>query len=269
MRELNTGAALPCRPSRSQFFVRTGRIVVAGSAPWQRAQLRMALEFEGHRVLEAETADQILQESSSGLNHVLILSPGFDGMDQYELCRAIRRNSDLGIIVVPGDDSRQGRIDALNAGADDYLSSPFVLQELLARVRAVLRRVTQSRSDDQGNQVILQDRAIDFQSRKIKGPGSRVSHLTPKEFLVLQCLVSHANTAFTNQNLSQSVWQRDGVGDVEYVRVVIRQLRRKLEPDPDNPRYLLTERSVGYRFLLPPAAGQSAATERSRLSLAS
>jgi two-component system KDP operon response regulator KdpE len=269
MRDLNTGAALPCCPSRSRFFIRTGWILVAGGSARQRAQLRMALEFEGHQVAEAETADQTLEETCSGLHQALILCSGFEEMDRYELCRAIRRTSELGIIVVPGDDSRQGRIDALNAGADDYLSSPFVLQELLARLRAVLRRVTQSRSEDQGNQVVLQDRAIDFQSRKIRGPGSRVSHLTPKEFLVLQCLISHANTAFTNQSLSQTVWQRDGLGDVEYVRVVIRQLRRKLEPDPDNPRYLLTERSVGYRFLMPPAAGQSAATGRPQLSLAS
>jgi DNA-binding response OmpR family regulator len=269
MRELNTGAALPCCPSRSRFFVRTGRIVVAGSSGRQRTQLRMALEFEGHLVEEAETADQTRREACSGSHHVLILTSGFEGAEQYELCRTIRQSSDLGIIVVPGTDTRQGRIDALNAGADDYASSPFVLQELLARVRAVLRRVMRARSDDSRNQVILQDRAIDFQSRKIKGPGQSISHLTPKEFLVLQCLVSHPNTAFTNRTLSQTVWQRDGQGDFEYVRVVVRQLRRKLELDPDHPQYILTERSVGYRFLLPAAMDQSPAVDRSVLSLAS
>jgi two-component system KDP operon response regulator KdpE len=229
----------------------------------------MALEFEGHQVAEAETADQTLREACSGSHQVLILSSGFEETDRSELCRAVRRNSDLGIIVVPGDDSRQARIDALNAGADDFISSPFVLQELLARVRTVLRRVTRSRSDERRNQVILQDRAIDFQSRKIKGPGSCVSRLTPKEFLVLQCLVSYPNKAFTNQYLAQTFWGRDGRGDVEYVRVVIRQLRRKLEPDPDNPRYIVTERSIGYRFLMAPPAADSDATDcPSQLALA-
>jgi two-component system KDP operon response regulator KdpE len=154
------------------------------------------------------------------------------------------------MIVLGGhDDTRQGRIDAFNAGADDYVSSPFVLRELLARVRAVLRRV--ARFDDEGHQIVLDDRAIDLKSYEIRGPGSRVSHLTPKEFLVLQCLIAHPNKAFTHQRLAQTVWQRDGGGEVEYLRIVIRQLRRKLEPDPDNPRYILTERSVGYRFELP------------------
>ena len=103
----------------------------------------------------------------------------------------IRVQSDLGIIVFveAHDDTRQGRIDALNAGADDYLPSPFVVRELLARLRAVLRRVT--RFDDEHGQIVLHDRAVDLKSYKIRGPGSRVTHLTPKEFLVLQCLVTN------------------------------------------------------------------------------
>jgi two-component system KDP operon response regulator KdpE len=233
---------------------------VAGSGAQERKELRVALEFDGHKVAEAQTTDHALREAWSGLHHVLILSSGFEGIEADELCRKIRRKSDLGIIVLAADEMKEGRIDALNAGADDYLSSPFVLQELLARVRALLRRVTPS--DDRGNQIILQDRVIDFQSHKIRGPGSRVSHLTPKEFLVLQCLVAHADKAFTHRSLSQTVWQRDGGGELEYIRIVIRQLRRKLEPDPDNPRYILTERSVGYRFRLP-LAGQSPAAELS------
>lgn len=241
---------------------------MASSGAEERKELRTGLEFEGHHVSEAETADQTLEETCSGLHHVLILASGFEGIEPYGLCRTIRQKSDLGIIVVAGNDTKQGLIDVLNAGADDYLASPFVVQELLARVRAVLRRVT--RFDEEGHQIILQDRAIDLQSHKIKGPGRRVSRLTPKEFLVLQCLVAHANKAFTHQNLAQTVWQRDGGGEVEFMRAVIRQLRLKLEPDPDNPRYILTERSVGYRFHMPPPAEQSASTElASHLSLAS
>jgi two-component system KDP operon response regulator KdpE len=240
-----------------RFSVRAGRIIVAGNGSMQRADLRVALEFEGHQVVETETADQTLEETCSGLHHVLIVSSGFEGIEPHELCREIRLKSDLGIVVLGSHDgTRQGRIDALNAGADDYVPSPFVLRELLARVRAVLRRV--ARCDGEERQIILHDRAIDLKSYKIRGPGSRVSHLTPKEFLLLQCLIAQPNKAFTHQRLAQTVWQRDGGGEVEYLRIVIRQLRRKLEPDPDNPRYILTERSVGYRFELPsqlPLAG--------------
>jgi len=253
---MNAGAALTPRPSISRFSVKPGRIIVSHRDPQERKELRVALEVEGHQVAEAETADQTLQETCSGPHHVLILDSRFEGIEPCELCRTIRLKSDLGIIVVAGDDTIQGRIDALNAGADDYLRSPFVQQELLARVRAVLRRVTPS--DDAGRQILLQDRAIDLKSYKIRGPGSRVSHLTPNEFLVLQCLVTHANQVFKHNTLAQTVWRRDGEGDVEYMRIVIRQLRRKLEPDPDNPRYILTERSVGYRFHIPWSAIPSA-----------
>ena len=266
MCELKGSPAVARSLPSSRFTARTGRIIVASSSAQWRKELRLALEFEGHQVAEAETADQTLGGTCSGLHDVLILNSGLDGIEPYELCRSIRLKSDLGIIVLAGHDTKQGRIDALNAGADDYVPSPFVLRELLARVRAVLRRLT--RFDDKGRQIILQDRAIDLESYKIRGPGSRVSHLTPKEFLVLECLVAHSNKVFTHQSLAQTVWQRDGEGEVEYLRIVIRQLRRKLEPDPDNPRYILTERSVGYQFHSP-AAGQSVPAEpSSRLPLA-
>jgi two-component system KDP operon response regulator KdpE len=264
MRELKFWGSAGALPRT--FSLSAGRMVVARSDAQERKELRTALEFDGHQVAEAETADQTLQETCSGLHHVLILDSGLEGMDLYEFCRTIRLKSNLGIIVLAGDDTKQRRIDALNAGADDYLPSPFVLRELLARVRAVLRRVT--RSNDGGRRIILQDRAIDLKSYEIKGPGSRVSHLTPKEFLVLQCLVAHADKAFTHQNLAQTIWQRDGGSDIEYVRVVIGQLRRKLEPDPEKPRYILTERSVGYRFHMPPAGRNAPPEVSSRSSLA-
>jgi len=229
--------------------MKTGRILVASSGVQMRGELRTALEFEGHLVVEAETASQTIEETSSGLHDVLILDSALDGAGPYELCRAIRPKSDLGIILLNRDDSGQGRIDALNAGADDYVPDRFVLAELLARVRAILRRVTRSIGDQR--LIVLQDRAIDFQSHEIKGPDGRVAHLTPKECLVLQHLVTHANRPLTPQSLAQTVWQRDGSGQIEYVRIVVKQLRRKLEPDPDNPRYILTQRSVGYQFQMP------------------
>ncbi|HEY1760374.1 MAG TPA: response regulator transcription factor [Bryobacteraceae bacterium] len=232
-----------------------GRILIAGSGARQRALLRMALETEGHQITDGEDVDRTLREACSGVHQVLILSSGFQSVDRYELCRAIRGRSDLGIIVVLEGDTRKGRIAALNAGADDYIASPFVMQELLARVRDVMRRVTRAVREEKCNRIILPDRAIDLQLRRVRGPAGRVSSLTEKEFLVLRCLVSHANAVSTNRELCETVWQRERRGNVEYIRVVIRRLRRKIEPDPGKPRYIVTERSVGYRFLMPSAAG--------------
>jgi DNA-binding response OmpR family regulator len=229
--------------------MKTGRVLVASSGVEMRGELRIALEFEGHLVVEAETAGQTIDETSSGVHDALILDSELDRMGPYELCRAIRPKSDLGIILLSRDDSGQGRIDALNAGADDYVPDQCVVAELLARVRAILRRVTRSTGNRQI--IVLEDRAIDFQSHEIKGPDGRVAHLTPKECMVLQRLVTQANRPLTPQTLAQTVWQRDGSGQIEYVRVVVKQLRRKLEPDPENPRYILTQRSVGYQFQMP------------------
>jgi two-component system KDP operon response regulator KdpE len=233
--------------------MKTCRILVASSGVEVRKELRTALEFEGHVVVEAETASQTIEETSSGLHDVLLLDAALDGAGAetgpYELCRVIRPRSALGIILLSRDQSAQGRIDALNAGADDYIPDRFVFAELLARVRAILRRVTLS--DGHRPRIVLEDRAIDFQSHQIHGPDGRIAHLTPKECLVLEHLVSHANKPLTPQSLAQTVWQRDGRGQIEYVRIVVKQLRRKLEPDPNNPRYILTQRSAGYQFHMP------------------
>lgn len=249
MRKSNGGAARACSPSRSRSTAKPGRIIVAGSDAEQRTELRIVMELEGHRVMEATDADQLLEMARGGSHRVLILASRSGEMNPYALCRRIRLESDLGIIVLAADDTAQGRIDLWNAGADDYLASPFVYRELQARVRALLRRVT--RIEAEGPEIVLPHCAIDLQTRQIKGPGGRVSSLTPKEFLVLEFLAAHANMAFTCRNLAQSAWQEEGAGKAEYLRLVIRQLRRKLEPNPDQPRYIISERSAGYRFNLP------------------
>jgi len=244
----------------------TGRIIVASGVAEQRKELRAALEFERHQVVEAETAGQTVDRVCSEPYDALLLGSGIGGSGPCDLCRTIRPKSDVGVIVLADQDTRQSKIDVLNAGADDFVPIPFVLPELLARLRAIVRRVTQSH---EGRQIVLQDRAIDLRSHKVKGPSGRVVHLTPKEFSVLQHLVAHAEKPLTHQSLAQSVWQRDAGSEIEYLRIVIKQLRRKLEPDPGNPRYIHTERSVGYRFHMPAPAGQSAPTElASRSSLA-
>jgi two-component system KDP operon response regulator KdpE len=227
---------------------KTSILVAANTAP-MRKELRTALEFERHHVVEAETAGQAMEEIFSARHDLLIVAAGLEGAGSSTLCRTIRLNSDLGIIVLGVEGEPSSSIDALNAGADDYVPSPLVVPELLARVRAILRRVT--RSGEDGKPIVLQDRAIDLKSHRIKGPGDREIHLTPKECQVLKHLVANANKLLTHQRLAQSVWQRDAQGEIEYVRIVIKQLRRKLEPDPENPRYIRTERAAGYWFDMP------------------
>jgi two-component system KDP operon response regulator KdpE len=222
-------------------------LVASSNAP-MRSELRAALELEGHDVSEAVTSAETIQKVSAESHDVLVVDSVMNGIAAHELCRAIRSQSQLGIIVWGGQLGTSA-IDSLNAGADDFIPAPFILPELLARVRAILRRV--ARPTERNQQIILQDRAIDLRSHRIKGPGDREIRLTPKEFQVLQHLVSNANRLLTHQTLTQSVWQRDADGEIEYVRIVIKQLRRKLEQDPDNPQYIRTERAAGYRFHLP------------------
>ncbi len=228
----------------------SGRILVAGGSIPHRAELRTALEFEGYTVAEAESIPQILDETASAKYDALVLDSAFRDAEAHEICRSIRLGSDLGLLVIERGGARDlMAIDCLNAGADDYVPGPFVLAELMARVRAILRRVPPRAS----RKIALLDRSVDLRAHKIIGPGNRTIHLTPKESQVLALLVSNANKSLTHQSLAQAVWQRGADGEFEYVRVVIKQLRRKLEPDPENPRYIHTERAVGYRFEMPAA----------------
>jgi two-component system KDP operon response regulator KdpE len=219
---------------------------VACSSTERRQELRRTLEFEGHEVTEAPNAFQAIQEACSDLYDLLLVDGTVDGAAALALCRAIRPESTLGILVLGRDSA--GAVDALNAGADDYVSSPFVMAELAARVRSILRRVAPRQVP---RQIVLDDRLLDLEARRITGPGLRVSRLTPKEFLVLNSLLAHANTLRTYENLAQTVWRDVGHGELECLRTVVNRLRLKIEPDPKRPRYILTERSVGYQFRLP------------------
>ncbi len=223
-----------------------GRIIVASSAPERRHELMQALGSEGHDVIEVQNASQTIQEASSDLYDLVVMDSTVDGIAAQGLCRAIRPDSKLGIMVL-GVEAGSNPIEALNAGADDFVAAPLMMAEVAARVRTMLRRTVPRRP----KQVVLQDRTIDLVARRITGPGTLVSRLPPKEFLVLHSLIMHANQPRTHQNLAQTLWRGPRQGDRECMRTIVNRLRSKLEPDPEHPRYILTEHSVGYQFRLP------------------
>jgi two-component system, OmpR family, KDP operon response regulator KdpE len=249
--EFSNGAAMsPWGTSAAPrpFAASAGQVIVAGSSTEKRLEVRTALESKGYGITEATAPQNAIRRSCSGEFDLLILDSVIDGIGPYEMCQTIRSKSNIGIIVLRREECDPAGSDLLNAGADDFLSAVLLTDELVARVRAVLRRVPRPASEEQV--IILADRMIDLRSRKVTSPGGRVEHLTPKEFLVLTYLLAHAGQPRTHQNLAQTVWNRNAEGEIEYVRIVIRQLRRKLEPDPEHPRYILTERAIGYRLRL-------------------
>jgi two-component system KDP operon response regulator KdpE len=171
------------------------------------------------------------------------------GMGGLAACREIRGASEAAILVVSVRDQEHDKVAALDAGADDYISKPFSINELMARIRANLRRLP-SLSEQSAPYEIAADLTIDLSSRRVIVQGRSV-RLTPKEFELLQYLLSNANKPITHRKLLQTVWGPDYGNEVEYLRVFISQLRKKIEPDPPHPRYLVTEPWVGYRFVMP------------------
>jgi two-component system KDP operon response regulator KdpE len=170
------------------------------------------------------------------------------GMGGLETCRMIRSSSDIAVIMLTVRDTESDKVEALDAGADDYVTKPFSSPELLARIRAALRRTPQLSPEAQV--VKFDDVEINFNLRRVS-VGSRETRLTPKEFELLQYLVAHPNVPIPHTKLLQSVWGPDYGDEVEYLRVFVNQLRKKIEKNPSTPKYLLTEPWVGYRFHLP------------------
>lgn len=223
------------------------RILIADYDPHSRAVLRRALEGAGYQVTEADARQLALEMARSGQFHVILLDTSMDAMTLGETCRAMRSASSLAIIVLSSISGEKDAIDALTAVADDYMVKPFHVPELLARIRAVLRRLPQSEHNGP-HLVELVDRIIDFKAHQVRTSGNSVMHLTPKECQLLHYLISRANEAVTHRDLLQSVWGSDRKEDVGYLRVFVKQLRRKIEPEPGRPRYILTEPWIGYRF---------------------
>jgi two-component system KDP operon response regulator KdpE len=225
-----------------------GRILVVDDDPQIRRVMRTTLTGEGYEVDDARSGEEALEKLRAGRYELMLLDINMPGMGGIETCRQVRANSDMAIIMLTVRNTEQDKVRALDAGADDFITKPFSTPELLARIRAALRRMPSSPEAGPQN-ITLGNVEIDFQSRKLIVRGSEV-RLTPKEFDLLRYLTLHPNRAIPHRELLQAVWGPDYGDEVEYLRVFVKQLRRKIEPKPDKPRYILTEPWVGYRFSL-------------------
>jgi two-component system KDP operon response regulator KdpE len=226
------------------------RILVVDDEPPIRKLLRTALGAQGYEVVEAETGAAALIALRAGNIGLIVLDLGLPGMDGFELITRIRAaQADGGmvpIVVLSSRDDEAGKVRALDLGADDYVTKPFGAEELLARIRAALRH----RLQQGGEQPVFQvdELSVDIVRRTVTLRGAPVK-FSPREYDLLRLLVAHAGKVLTHKFILESVWGRQS--DVQYLRIYIRALRQKLEDDPAQPRYILTEQGVGYRLKAP------------------
>jgi len=232
--------------------VNGSRILVVDDEPQMRRALRSTLSALGFVVADAESGEAAIQELRDEKFDLILLDINMPGLSGLETCRAVRSRSDVSIIMLTVRDRSLDKIEALDAGADGYVTKPFDVNELLARIRATLRRAPAS-ALGQSNTLQLDGVEISFRDRQVKVNG-RVTRLTPTEQNLLHYFVMHRNTALPHDKILQAVWGPDYGNEVEYLRVFVNQLRKKIELDPAQPRYILTEPWLGYRFNLPETA---------------
>ena len=225
-----------------------GRILVVDDDPQIRRVMRVTLTGQGYEVDDAKNGDSALEKVREQRFDLMLLDMNMPGMSGLETCRAIRSQSEIGIIMLTVRDTESDKVEALDAGADDYITKPYNPPELLARIRAALRR-TPSMQEPTGR-LAIGAVEVDFDSRQVLARGRRM-RLTPKEFELLRYLVAHPNKTLTHRELLQAVWGPDYGDQVDYLRVFVNQLRKKIEPKPSEPTFLLTEPWVGYRLQLP------------------
>ena len=225
----------------------SARIMVVDDDPQIRRVLRTAFVAQGYEAVDARNGEEALEMLRDEKVDLVILDVNMPGMSGLETCRAIRSSSEIPIVMLTVRDAEADKVEALDAGADDYMTKPFGSPELLARIRAALRRSPQTA---EANVVRFDDVEINFTMRRVI-VGNREARLTPKEFDLLQYMVAHPNVPITHTKLLQSVWGPDYGDEVEYLRVFMNQLRKKIEKNPSNPKYLLTEPWVGYRLHIP------------------
>lgn len=227
----------------------TSTILVVDDEPQLRRAMKATLTDLGYAVIEARSGEEALERLRFESPDLILLDLNMPGIGGLETCRAIRDTSETPIIVLSVRNTERDKVQVLDAGADDYVTKPFGIQELLARIRAAMRR-TPAATEAAERTIVSSEIEIDFSSRSVKRMGKSI-RLTPKEFDLLKYLVDHANKPIPHRKLLQTVWGPDYGDEVEYLRVVVNQLRKKIEPVPSQPRHLVTEPWVGYRFALP------------------
>jgi two-component system, OmpR family, KDP operon response regulator KdpE len=232
--------------------VSAGRVLVVDDEPQIRRVMRTALTTAGYEVSDARSGEEAVEQLGDEKFDLILLDVNLPGMSGLEACRVIRHDTlvpDVPIIMLTVRNAEKDIVEALDAGADDYVVKPFGTPELLARIRAALRRAPLPQ-DSAPLRISLKDVEVDFVSRQVSVRGRNV-RLTPKEFDLLRYLVIHPNKVIAHRELLQAIWGPDYGDEVEYLRVFVNQLRKKIEPQPAKPRYLLTEPWVGYRLNLP------------------
>ncbi len=204
------------------------------------------LRSRGYAVTLAATGAEAVDAFERERPDMVILDLGLPDIDGTEVCRLLRERADVPILVLSARGAEKDKVTALDHGADDYITKPFGPEELMARVRASLRR-SLGRDTPLHGQLTRGDLTIDFDRRRVSLSGMEV-RLTPKEFELLTLLVSHAGRVLTHRSILKSIWGTHSTSQPEHLRVLMGQLRKKIEPDAAHPRYLLTEPWVGYRF---------------------
>jgi two-component system KDP operon response regulator KdpE len=228
-------------------------ILVVDDEPQIRRVLRSTLTFRGYELVEAASGEEALELARKIKPDLILLDVNLPGMSGVETCRELRRFMAAPIIMLTVRNAERDKVMALDAGADDYVTKPFGIEELLARVRASLRRHSSAEAIPTFQSKEL---SVDFESRRVTACGVEV-HLAPKEFEVLKHLIAQQGKPVSHRRLLQAVWGPEYGEETENLRVVINQLRKKIEKDPAQPKFILTEPWVGYRFQPPKMAAKS------------
>lgn len=225
--------------------------VLIEDEPQIRRFVRAALEGEGWQVFEAETAQHGLRDAATRKPDLLVLDLGLPDGDGLDVIRDVRSWSAVPIVVLSARSDESDKIAALDAGADDYLTKPFGVGELLARVRANLRRPRAASNDGKADESLFRfgEVEVDRQARLVRRAGTEV-HLTPIEYRLLLVLVANAGRVLTHRQLLREVWGPSHSDQSHYLRIYMGHLRQKLEADPTQPQHLLTETAVGYRLIV-------------------
>ena len=228
----------------------TGRILVIDDDPQIRRVMKTTLTTRGYEVGDARTGEEGLAKLRSETYDLVLLDMKMPGIGGIETCRLIRSGSEIAIVMLTVSNTEKDKVDALDAGADDYVTKPFSTPELLARIRATLRRLPQPPDHADLKPLVAQGVEIDLSARQVT-VRRHTSHLTAKEFDLLSYLLARPNKTIAHRELLQAVWGPDYGDELEYLRVFVNRLRKKIEPDPSKPQFLLTDAWAGYRFHLP------------------